>query len=96
MPKLIRFYIRHVLTGFALALVFVALLFWFDVAGLWHLVTHVKGGWLAAALLVIFNGIVFSGAQFGIAIMGLQERDDGGTGTGAPATSPARAEGSLP
>jgi len=85
MPKLVRLYIRHTIIGFGVSAVFVALLFWFDVAGLWHLVTHTDGGWLAAALLVVFNGIVFSGAQFGIAIMGMAEpankdsdRDGGG------------------
>lgn len=79
MPELVRLYIRHVFIGFALAAAFVAVLFWFDVAGLWHLVTSAEGGWLAAALLVIFNGIVFSGVQFGIAIMAMARSDDDGT-----------------
>lgn len=87
MPALVRLYIRHTAIGFGLAFVFVALLLWFDVVGLWHLVTHTEGGWLAAALLVIFNGIVFSGAQFGIAIMGLQEKDIGRGGGRADPTA---------
>ena len=40
MPKLVALYIRHTLIGFAAAAGFVALLFWFNVANLWHLVTH--------------------------------------------------------
>ena len=80
MPDLVRLYIRHTLIGFAAALAFVALLFWFDVAGLWHLVNATEGGWLAAVLLVMFNGIVFSGAQFGIAVMAMAERPDAGDG----------------
>lgn len=76
MPELVRFYIRHTLIGFALAAVFVALLFWFDVAGLWRLVSNSDVGLLAAFLLFMFNGIVFSGAQFGIAIMRLAEDKD--------------------
>lgn len=84
MPALVRLYIRHTAIGFAVAALFVALLFWFDVAGLWHLVTHTEEGWLAAGLLVIFNGIVFSGAQFGIAVMSMARGTDGDGGRRAP------------
>jgi len=75
MPHLVRFYIRHCLIGFGVALAFVAALFWFDVAGLWRLVSGSDQGVLAAVLLVVFHGIVFSGAQFGIAIMRLAQDD---------------------
>ena len=73
MPALVRLYIRQTLIGFAVSAVFVGLLFWFDVANLWHLVTHTSEGWLAAFLLFMFNGIVFSGVQFGISIMRMAE-----------------------
>jgi hypothetical protein len=73
MPALVRLYIRQVAIGFALAAVFTALLLWFDVAGLRHLVTHTAEGPLAVLLLVVFNGIVFSGVQFGIAVMRMAE-----------------------
>lgn len=76
MPRLVRLYIRHTLIGFAIAAAFVAMLFWFNVANLWHLVTHSDVGFLAAFLLVMFNGIVFSGVQFGIAIMNMAEPKD--------------------
>ena len=76
MPKLVTLYIRHTLIGFGLAAVFVALLFWFNVANLWHLVTNDPAGYLAAFLLVMFNGIVFSGVQFGIALMRIGGDDD--------------------
>ncbi len=78
MPKLVRLYIRHVLIGYALSVVFTGLLLWLDVANLWHLVTHTAEGPLAVFLLVMFNGIVFSGVQFGIAVMRMA--DDGGKG----------------
>ena len=42
MPELIKLYIRNVAIGFCLAAVFVAMLLWFDVQGLWHLVSHHK------------------------------------------------------
>ena len=69
MPYLVKFYIRHVLIGFAIAIAFVALLLWLNVGNLWHLISTSDIGLLAAFLLVMFHGIVFSGVQFGIAIM---------------------------
>ncbi len=85
MPELVRFYIRHTLIGFAAAAVFVALLLWFNVVNLWHLVSHSDVGVLAVVLLVVFHGIVFSGVQFGVGIMSLAETDeDDAGGTRAP------------
>lgn len=76
MPRLIRLYILQTIIGFVVSAAFVGLLFWFNVANLWHLVTHAPGGWLAAFLLFMFNGIVFSGVQFGISIMRMAESSD--------------------
>ena len=94
MPKLVRFYIRHVLIGFAVAAAFVAMLLWFNVANLWHLISTSDVGLLAAALLWVFHGIVFSGVQFGIAIMRLQDEGESGgrrrpVGPGAAFAVPA-------
>lgn len=80
MPALIRLYIRSVLIGFALSVTFVGALFWFNVANLWHLVSTSPSGWVAAAMLLVFNGIVFSGVQFAIAIMRMEARDVTGGG----------------
>ena len=76
MPELIKLYIRPVLIGFALAAVFVALLIWTNVANLQHLIFNAQGGYLALFLLVFFNGIVFGGVQFAIAIMRMASDDD--------------------
>jgi len=76
MPDLIRLYITHVAVGFAIAAVVVAGLLWFNVANLGHLVATSDVGWLAALLLWLFNGIVFAGVQFAIAIMGMADDDD--------------------
>ncbi|BAQ68255.1 hypothetical protein NHU_01090 [Rhodovulum sulfidophilum] len=84
MPKLVTLYIRQATMGFALSGVFVGLLMYFDVANLWHLVTNVSGGWLAAALLFLFNGIVFGGVQFGIAVMAMARDDDPDSGRRGP------------
>jgi hypothetical protein len=76
MPKLIRLYIINVAIGFAIAAAFVGMLLWFDVANLWHLVTHNDKGLIAVAILWISNGIIFAGVQFGIAIMRMKDDDD--------------------
>jgi amino acid transporter len=73
MPQLVRVYITSVVVGLALAVAFTAALIALDVARLGHLVLNTQGGWLAAGLLVIFNGIVFAGVQFGIRVMALAE-----------------------
>ncbi|MEX5726882.1 hypothetical protein Ga0609869_000235 [Rhodovulum iodosum] len=95
MPKLVRLYILQSLIGFALAGVFTALLLYFNVANLWHLVTHVSMGWLAALLLFTLNGIVFSGVQFGIAVMRMAEDRDDDTG-GRRAPEPVLSEVLVP
>lgn len=76
MPKLIRLYIVNVAIGFAIAAAFVGMLLWFDIANLWHLVSHSDKGWLAVLILWISNGIIFAGVQFGIAVMRLKDDDD--------------------
>lgn len=75
MPKLIRLYITQVAIGFGLAAVFVALLVWQDVAGLRHLILGSEMGYVAAAMMVMANGVVFAGVQFAIAIMRMAEDD---------------------
>lgn len=85
MPKLIRLYVASVLTGFGLAAVFVGLLLGLDVAGLRHLILGTEMGWLGGVMLWAFNGIVFAGVQFGVAVMRMAERDDEPPrGTGLP------------
>ena len=76
MPKLIRLYITHVLIGYAIAAAFVAMLLYFNVANLWHLVTHSDVGLLAVFILWLSNGFVFAGVQFAIAVMNLKDSDD--------------------
>ncbi len=73
MPKLIRLYITHCAIGFAIAAAFVAMLLWFNVANLWHLVSTSPSGLLAVVILWVSNGIVFAGVQFAIAVMRLKD-----------------------
>lgn len=69
MPRLVRLYITQTLIGFGLSAIFVAALLSLNVANLWHLVSSSSVGTLAVLMLWVFNGIVFAGVQFSIAIM---------------------------
>lgn len=84
MPKLVRLYIHNVAFGFGLSAVFVGLLFWFNVANLWHLVSTSPVGWIAAAMLFMFNGIIFAGAQFAFTILRMEEPEAPSGGNRAP------------
>lgn len=87
MPKLIALYIRSVAIGFALSAAFLALLIWLNVAGLRGLILGSDAGLIAAAMLFVFNGIIFAGVQFAIAVMKLAEPPEGPKGgTRAPVT----------
>lgn len=84
LPRLVRLYIRHVAIGFALSAVFVGLLMWFDIGRLASLIAGTRGGWMALFLLWFFNGLVFAGVQFAIAVMRMAEPETG-RGGGTPA-----------
>ena len=76
MTKLIKLYLRNIFFGFGLSAIFVGLLMYFNVANLWHLVSSSSMGWVAGVMLFMFNGIVFAGVQFGIAIMRMDDEDE--------------------
>lgn len=80
MPELIKLYIRHVLIGFAIAAGFVAMLLWFNVMNLWHLISTSDVGILALVVLWFAHGIVFAGVQFSLAVMAMAEPPKGGKG----------------
>jgi hypothetical protein len=85
MPDLIRLYITNVLIGFLISAFVVAGLLWFNVANLGHLVATSDVGLLAALLLWFFNGILFAGVQFAIAVMSMSDDDDDDDDGGHPA-----------
>lgn len=80
MPKLVRLYIVNVAIGFGLSVAFVAALVAFDAFNLQRLILGSEMGWLAALMMVMFNGVVFAGVQFAYAVMSMAERDDGPRG----------------
>lgn len=103
LPPLVRLYIRSVITGVWLGVVFVALLLAADVGGLRRLVLAAPEGGLAVAMLVVFNAFVFGAAQFGIRVMALARQDGGRGGGGAltkhdrhPPTRPVRVKIAVP
>ncbi|MBC7138517.1 MAG: hypothetical protein H5U17_07150 [Defluviimonas sp.] len=94
MPELVRLYLRNIALGMLLSLVFVGALLWLNVANLWHLVTATREGPIAVVMLVMFNAVIFSGVQFGIAVMRMAaptDRGDGGRKARAP-VAPLRAQ----
>ena len=76
MPKLVRLYIVNVAIGFALSGLFLAVLLALDVAGLRGLILGSSSGWLAGVMIFMFSGSIFAGVQFGIAVMGMADKDD--------------------
>lgn len=73
MPHLVRIYLHSAVVGLLLACCFVAALLALDVAHLRHLMFSSGIGWLAVAIMIAFNAILFGGVQFAITIMGQAE-----------------------
>ncbi len=85
MPALVRLYIKNVIIGFLLSAAFVAALLWLNVGNLWHLISTSPAGWIAGLMLFMFNGIVFAGVQFAIAVMRMEDNGtSGGKGRRIP------------
>ena len=76
LPRVVRLYILSCMIGFVLSAVFTAGVLWLDIAGIGHLVQSVSGGYLAAIVFFMLNGIVFAGVETGIAIMMMDYDDD--------------------
>ena len=99
MPKLVSVYIRNVLFGFGLSGLFVFALLYTNVGNLWHLISTSDMGWIALAMLVFFNGVVFAGVQFAMTIMRMEEDDDapkGGKRVPVATDIPVRVEAVAP
>lgn len=98
MPRLVRLYIKQVLIGFGLSAVFVSALLYTNVGNLWHLISTSDIGWIAVTMLFMFNGIVFAGVQFAIAVMRMEHDDTPKGGKRVPVATdiPARVEAVAP
>ena len=80
MPAHIRLILKHAAIGFGISAAFTAMILYFNVGNLWHLVTNTAEGPIAVAMLVIFGGITFGSAQIGYVIMTMSNEDDAPTG----------------
>lgn len=80
MPDFIKMMLRNALYGFFIALAFVGGLLYYNVANLWHLVTHTAEGPVALVVMVVLCTITFGSVQIGIRIMMMGEEDDGPRG----------------
>jgi hypothetical protein len=76
MPDHIKLILRHAAYGFVIALAFVAGLMAFNVANLWHLVTHTAEGPIALVVLTVLCGITFGSVQIGYRIMTMGEENE--------------------
>lgn len=74
-PSLVRLFILHGLWGALAAAVFTGLLLYFNVANLWHLVTHSDIGGFAVFLLWWMLATVFGGVQIAYAVMHIGSDD---------------------
>jgi hypothetical protein len=84
MPDHIKLILRHAAFGGLIAAGFVGLLLAFNVANLWHLVSHSADGVLALAVMFTFFWITFGSVQIGIRIMMMAEDSGSSGGTRAP------------
>ncbi|WP_425041278.1 hypothetical protein [Primorskyibacter sp. S187A] len=91
MPKLIKLYITQCLLGFVISAIFTAILLYYNVANLGHLVTSDPMGWLAVLMIWYFNGTVFAAVQFAIKVMALREDEPQKPGGGTRILAYARA-----
>lgn len=83
MPELIKLYIRQCFIGLGIAILFVGMLYAFNIGNLWTLVSTSQDGLLVTAMLVFSNAVVFCGVQFAIAVMRMAEPEEDGRSGGA-------------
>lgn len=91
MPDHIRMIIKHGFIGFGISVAFTTMILAFNVANLWHLVTHTAEGPIAVVMLVLFGTVTFGSAQIGYKIMSMGEEEDddqGGKRDALPVADP--------
>lgn len=75
---LLRFLVLNALGGFAVALLFVGLLLWFDVQGFGSLIARSEAGLLGLAIVTFGMCVTFGGAVMGGAVMLMDYDPPGG------------------
>ena len=74
-PSLVRLFITHAVWGIMLAAIFTALLLYFNIMNLWHLVAHSDIGTFAVFLLWWMLSTVFGAVQIAYAVMHIGQND---------------------
>jgi hypothetical protein len=72
----IMFLLRHMLVGIVGALLFGALVLYFDIAHLRSLAGESNGGWMTLALFFFGLVITFGGLAMGVGVMSLGQDED--------------------
>ena len=75
MPSLVSFFVKHILIGFAIAAIFVAMLLYLDINGLQTMIIKDEMWYLALFLLWFGNATVFGALQVAYAVMTMAEDD---------------------
>jgi hypothetical protein len=75
MPRVFKLYITSAVIGFLAAGIFVGLILALNVANLRHLIFTSDVGGIAVFAFWVLNGIVFSGVQFGFAVMQMAQKN---------------------
>ncbi len=76
MPDHIRLIIKHAFVGLGISVAFTAMILYFNIGNLWHLVTHTAEGPIAVLMLIVFGTVTFGSAQIGYKIMSMGEETD--------------------
>ncbi len=75
LPTLVRFMLRHILTGLVIGAIFVLVLIWADFMGIGRILKTDESG-LATFLLFFQTSFTFGAVSMGIAVMHLGEDED--------------------
>jgi len=76
MPAFIRLILKHAAFGFGISAGFTAMILYFNIGNLWHLVTNTADGPIAVIMLLVFGTITFGSVQIGYVIMTMKDADD--------------------
>ncbi|SEV98876.1 hypothetical protein SAMN04488515_0536 [Cognatiyoonia koreensis] len=72
-PHLMRIFFVSWGIGFLLSALFLAMLIWFNLMNVGHLILHTEGGYIMALVFWVFTATLFGGVQFSLVIMGYAE-----------------------
>jgi len=72
-PHLMRIFFVSWAIGFGLSALFFALMIWFNLMNVGHLILHADGGYIMGIVFWVLSATLFGGVQFSLVIMGYAE-----------------------